>query len=444
MTGAGPAAADSVPVVTSTGLAEGQLIGIQQTVRPSVSADTVRIDVLVDDRLVARSRTAPFAVTLYAPVDLDDRDVDVTVRAYDVAGVTGEAKTRVHVDAERPDANFTPRMVSVVHGPTTITVDVPDDVVSVVLSDDAGEIDRATGAPWTLDWDATGHNGKVRFAVTDRAGNVSTFKGGYRVDDLGPQISLYRHPDSPETQPAGESYLDAEVKDLTGLSRIEWWVEGAIRSTDRALRYDFGPRSRTVPIEVRAWDTWGNASVTALSVVIDADAPRVTSITPANLALVRGSRITSTVQATDATGVSWATLDGAASDLTAPYTSSIPAGRDGRKTLTWYVIDYWGYTTTARRVVIVDNTKPTLKITKGPKNKAKVKGTVKVTASAGDRNGVGRVELLINGKVVAKDVKPGYSFSIKTSRYGKKLKVVLRAYDKAGNSTKTATRTWYR
>nr|BFE66829.1 hypothetical protein GCM10020092_001300 [Actinoplanes digitatis] len=86
VTGAGPAAADSVPVVTSTGLAEGQLIGIQQTVRPSVSADTVRIDVLVDDRLVARSRTAPFAVTLYAPVDLDDRDVDVTVRAYDVAG----------------------------------------------------------------------------------------------------------------------------------------------------------------------------------------------------------------------------------------------------------------------------------------------------------------------------------------------------------------------
>ncbi|MEV6596947.1 Ig-like domain-containing protein [Actinoplanes sp. NPDC051346] len=432
--------------MSSTGLADGQLIGIKQIVRPAVRSDAVKIEVLVGDKIVARSQTKPFPVVLYPPPALNDLDADVTVRAYDAAGVIGEAKTRVHVDTERPSANFTPGLTAAVHGPTTITAAVPDDVVQVVLSDASGEIARATSAPWTLAWDTRGHSGQVRFAVTDRAGNLSQFTGRYRVDEQGPQISLYRSGSAGwgDPWPRGVNYLDASVKDVTGLSRIEWWVEGALRSTDRTLRYDFGARSRTVPVEVRAWDPWGNASVTELPIVIDADSPRVTSITPANLALVRGSRITSTVQATDATSIDWVSLAGAIADRTAPYTSSIPAGPDGKKTLTWHLADLWGNTTTAHRVVIVDNTKPTLKVTKGPVNKAKVNGTVKLDASAGDRNGVSRVELLINGKVVARDTTSAYSFSIMPSRYGKKFTVALRAYDKAGNSTTTATRTWYR
>jgi hypothetical protein len=70
--------------------------------------------------------------------------------------------------------------------------------------------------------------------------------------------------------------------------------------------------------------------------------------------------------------------------------------------------------------VIVDNTRPALKVTKAPKSGAKVSGPVKITASATDRNGVNRVELVINGKVVARDVKAGYSFAIKAKKYGKK------------------------
>jgi hypothetical protein len=94
--------------------------------------------------------------------------------------------------------------------------------------------------------------------------------------------------------------------------------------------------------------------------------------------------------------------------------------------------------------VIVDNTKPALTITSGPKNGAKVKGTVTVKASATDKNGISRVELLINGRLVAKDVKAGYSFAVNTKKYAKKIKIQLRAYDKAGNSRLTATRTWHR
>jgi subtilisin family serine protease len=94
--------------------------------------------------------------------------------------------------------------------------------------------------------------------------------------------------------------------------------------------------------------------------------------------------------------------------------------------------------------VIADNTKPKLSITKAPKNKAKVKGTVTIKAKASDKYKVAKVQLLVNGKVVATDTKAGYSLSFKVSKQKKTMKVVVRAYDKAGNMTKLATRTYYR
>jgi hypothetical protein len=121
-----------------------------------------------------------------------------------------------------------------------------------------------------------------------------------------------------------------------------------------------------------------------------------------------------------------------------------PTGADGRRTLTWRVYDRLGNPSTTTRYIIVDNTRPTLKITKAPKSGSRVKGTIKVHASATDRNGISRVELLINGKVVARDVKAGYSFAVNTKKYGKKLRIRLRAYDRAGNVTATSTRTWHR
>lgn len=59
-------------------------------------------------------------------------------------------------------------------------------------------------------------------------------------------------------------------------------------------------------------------------------------------------------------------------------------------------------------------------------------------------SGVNRVELLVNGKVVAKDVTAGYRFAINTKKYGKKIRIQLRAYDRADNHTVTSTRTWHR
>jgi hypothetical protein len=121
-----------------------------------------------------------------------------------------------------------------------------------------------------------------------------------------------------------------------------------------------------------------------------------------------------------------------------------PRPKDGPQKLTWTVTDRLGNTATVERTVIADNTNPRLAITKAPKNRAKVTGTVTVKATASDRNGINRVELLINGKTVAKDTTAGYAFTIKTKKYSKKMTMRLRVYDKAGNITYTPVRTWRR
>jgi hypothetical protein len=64
--------------------------------------------------------------------------------------------------------------------------------------------------------------------------------------------------------------------------------------------------------------------------------------------------------------------------------------------------------------------------------------------AATDRNGVARVQLLVNGKVVATDSKAGYSFALNPKKYGKTFTVQLRAYDKAGNVRYTGKLTHHR
>ena len=87
---------------------------------------------------------------------------------------------------------------------------------------------------------------------------------------------------------------------------------------------------------------------------------------------------------------------------------------------------------------------PTLKLTKAPATNAKLTKKTTLTASAVDKYGVARVQLLVNGKVVATDTKAGYVFTLDPKKYGKKFTVQIRAYDRAGNVRALATRTYRR
>jgi subtilisin family serine protease len=85
-----------------------------------------------------------------------------------------------------------------------------------------------------------------------------------------------------------------------------------------------------------------------------------------------------------------------------------------------------------------DTTPPTTSIT-SPANGATVSGTIGVTASASDNVGVARVELYVDGALLATDTSSPYSFSWNTTTVadgGHNLQT--RAYDAAGNAGSSA------
>lgn len=132
-------------------------------------------------------------------------------------------------------------------------------------------------------------------------------------------------------------------------------------------------------------------------------------------------------------------------DYTSPY--SLPynsSKRNGVVKLQVRVFDRAGNRKNFDRSIIADNILPKAKITSGPKNKAKVKGTVKIAATASDASGIRRVELVINGKVVGTDTAAPYAFAFRAVKQPAKMKVQLRAVDNAGNVGYDATRNYTR
>ncbi|GLZ00235.1 hypothetical protein Acsp02_74870 [Actinoplanes sp. NBRC 103695] len=267
------------------------------------------------------------------------------------------------------------------------------------------------------------------------------------ADDAGPRVTVdggtvvYRWP--------GLAYLWAELDDQSSLGRIEWWVDGALRSTERDLSYDFGATVRRIPVEVRAWDTWGNASVTTIQVQLDHTAPVVTKVTPNFRQLVRGTRMTSTLTATDPAGFMYAELEDTkvgegTPGPTATFTASTRLGRDGQYMFFWHVMDRVGNSMTFPRTVIVDNTRPTITKITAPAANAKVGSQVKTSMSATDLNGVKEVQMWVNGRLTLSDSKAPYTMALSTPKYGRSFTVAFYAVDKAGNTISTSRRTWRR
>jgi hypothetical protein len=204
------------------------------------------------------------------------------------------------------------------------------------------------------------------------------------------------------------------------------------------------------------WVAAGSGRVNAAAALISGRALRTDSAKPATSfrfpveqALVRGT-VTVGARAADDTGVRTVQLlvggRVVASDTTSPYAFRWPAAAyHGPVTLTLRAYDLAGHVTLARRTVLVDNTAPAVVVARAPATGTRgIRGTAYVTARATDANGVSRLELLVNGRLVQRFAGSLKQFAVPTARYGRVLRVQVRAYDRAGNARCTPARTWYR
>ncbi|WIM97206.1 S8 family serine peptidase [Actinoplanes oblitus] len=201
------------------------------------------------------------------------------------------------------------------------------------------------------------------------------------------------------------------------------------------------------------WTRYGlvNAAA-ALTKGTDRTKPTLSGISPAQNARVHGSVPITPVGLKD----NWAGIRGVQLYVNGRYHSwsySGPsfapklntAGKNGPISVQLKVWDKAGnYTWSGTRTVIADNIKPKLSVTSWPKNKKKVKGTVTVKAKASDASGISKVQLLVNGKVVATDYSAAYKLTFKVSKQKKTMKVKVRVYDRAGNYTTSSIRTYTR
>ncbi|WP_189332159.1 Ig-like domain-containing protein [Actinoplanes ianthinogenes] len=288
------------------------------------------------------------------------------------------------------------------------------------------------------DTDAT-----VTVRAYDADGNSGSASTRVHVDVLAPEATI--------TPAFGTTLSGVTSLQATGLSPDVARIEvrdsrgAVVARADRApwtLTWDTRGRNGDEAVMVHVFDTAGNARNLGGVYRIDNAGPAVKSVTPGAGALVRGT-VRTTVSASDPSGIASATVLGG-KPTSSPFTWTVTPVAQGAFTIEWTVTDRLGNRTTVRRVVVNDTVRPTLKVTKRPKNNTKLTKKTTLTAAASDRNGVAKVQLLVNGKVVATDFTAGYHFTLNPKRYGKKFTVQLRAYDKAGNVTYSTKRTYRR
>jgi len=186
----------------------------------------------------------------------------------------------------------------------------------------------------------------------------------------------------------------------------------------------------------------------------DTQAPTAAITSPGGGTTVRGLAPVD-VSAADNVGVSRVELlvNGAllATDTTSPYGFSWDTTKiaDGNASLVARAYDAAGNATSSSAVSVTvanavvatpgDTTPPTVGIS-SPGGGATVKGLVTVNASASDNVGVTRVELFVNGTLLASDLTSPYGFSWDTTKIADGgASLVARAYDAAGNATSSST-----
>ncbi|MEV4636370.1 S8 family serine peptidase [Actinoplanes sp. NPDC049548] len=301
-----------------------------------------------------------------------------------------------------------------------------------------------------------GFNGPLPVTVVayDYAGNADPITVTVQADTVAPTMT-FKSPTATEPIHGSRATVTVAVpdNDIDYIYSV-FQANGTFSTLTRVAGTNLW-RGR-VPVDSRstiyldAVDKAGNYTYLTRTLVADNDPPSGGSVGPAGGTKVRGTFTSTVAGVTDASGVAkaelWANGKYVGADKNAPYALTVRTGTyTGKVTLTWKVTDRWGQSRNLpARIVAADNKPPTVSITRAPKNGARVKGTVKVHVKATDGNGIARVELVVDGKVVAKDATAAYILSLNTKKRRKTMKVQVRAYDHLGNVATTATRTWHR
>ena len=332
-----------------------------------------------------------------------------------------------------------------------------------------------TVAPYGFSWNASSYTPgahTLRARSYDNCGNTTSSQQitvHVLADTNAPQVSLT----SPTANALvrGSVPVTAQASDNTGVSRVDFYIDGALTSTDSTSPYSFSWSTTSSgdgahSLYAKAFDSAGNSATSAtVTVKVDNTAPRAYIDGPAPGATVSGTSVQLIGWATDLSRITSLAfrLDGQPLALNSSYTYGLyrqdvcnvhPGDPScpyvgwqaffdstrfaaGSHTLEVVATDGAGLTVTAQRTFNINNdrTAPTVSIT-APANGATVKGTVLITASASDNVGVTKVEFYVDGVLVSTDTTSPYSYSWNTLMGMESTQTLMvKAYDAYPNTS---------
>jgi chitinase len=297
------------------------------------------------------------------------------------------------------------------------------------------------------------------FAVTayNTSGVESAYSNIVYVPELvSPTVSI-SYPTNNATV-SGTVSVTASASDNVGVTKVEFYVNGALKTTDTSTPYLYSWNTSSLAagsytLMARAYDAAGNVGQSAnvsVTVVKDTTAPMVSITAPANNSTISGTT-TITATASDTVGVTKVefyrngTLLSATNVSPYSYSWNTASVTNGTYDLTAKAYDAANNVGQSSIVqVTVSNTTsdtkaPTVSMT-APVNNSTVSGTVSVTASASDNVGVSKVEFYVNGTLQATDSASPYTFSWNTTALANgSYKLSAKAYDAVNNIGQSAT-----
>ncbi|HSX04546.1 MAG TPA: Ig-like domain-containing protein [Rhabdochlamydiaceae bacterium] len=456
------------PTVAITSPATGSTVAntVQINATATDNVGVSKVEFYVDSVLKFTDTSSPYTFSLDT-TGLSNGNHNVAAIAYDPSNNSSTSAIVLNVQNNVPDttpptvAITSPANGSTVANTVQITANATDNVgvTKVELYVDNGLRFTDTAPPYTFSLDTTGlTNGKHTIEATayDAHGNWGTNQISVNVQNTVPDRTP---PSVAITSPASGStvantvQITANATDNVGVSKVEFYVDNVLKSTDTSSPYTFtldttGLSNGNHNVAATAYDTSNNSSTVAIILNVQNKAPDTTPPTVAITSPPTGSTVSKTVQitatATDNVGVSRVEcyVDSVLkfTDTAAPYTFSLDTTglTNGTHNIVVVAYDTSNNSAASRISLNVQNnvpdlTPPTVAIA-SPKSGATVANTIQVSVNATDNVAVTRVELYVDNVLKFTDTAAPYTFSLDTTGLTNgKHTLEATAYDPHGN-----------
>ncbi|OLY92553.1 Ig-like domain-containing protein [Cnuella takakiae] len=382
----------------------------------------------------------------------------VWAKATDIKGFTTcTAVNSINVINSNPTINLTgPALGSTFDAPAAVTITAnaidADGIAYVAFYNGGFLLGMDSTAPYTFTQTKLqpGNYSFYALAADVKGYTTNSDTTQVKIVDSSPSISLL-NPAVPLTVDAPAAIqISANATDTDGIAKVEFYDGSSLIGTDSLAPFemsyaDLAPG--TYNISAKAYDVKGYSTSTnaVVCTVVDSSPSIVLTSPIASNTYAAPASIRVTANASDADGIKLVEFYRGttlmATDSIAPFEFNWSGVAGGTYTISAKAIDVKGYTSISNaETIVVAGDKPVVTLTSPVANSTfTAPGTVLLTASASDADGIAKVEFYRGSTlIVIEKIAP---FSWKWTNVPAGIYVITaKAYDNKGNvSTSTAT-----